>query len=316
MRRMDGRGIRRRSGPVVAAAFVAGLALAGCGGDDDPVTPPPGVQWTRITSSGAASEAVPSDWSASGILLSYSDQGYTHLATVQPDGSGLFYLTALPTEAISPLARWVAGTTLAYASNRSGSYDLWRRGIPDSTVWPMTAFPEDEFDPAPRPGAPGIAYTEGAALTGRVTLIPDTAAAPLARIYLTIAAMKAGEAAWDPTGTRVCFTAEGTSGSRHVWLVSLAAGDSTPVQLTTGAVVDQGPRFSPDGTQIVFASNRGSRPGLWVVSPAGEGTFLRAIAYDDSLPASPAWSPDGSKIVVSSTRLGFGRCLWVLSNLP
>jgi len=86
-------------------------------------------------------------------------------------------------------------------------------------------------------------------------------------------------------------------------------------QLTQGESVSE-PRFSPDGTEILFASNRGTRPGLWVVSPAGEGTFLRAIAYDDSLPASPAWSPDGTKIVVSSTRLGFGRCLWVLSNVP
>jgi hypothetical protein len=293
------------------------LALAGCGSDDDNhVTPPPGVQWTRITSSGTASEAIPSDWGASGILLSYLDQGYTHLATVQPDGSQLFYLSAQTTEAISPLARWVNGTTLLYASNRSGSFDLWRRGIPDSTVWPLTAFPEDEFDPAPRPGTPGIADAESDVRHGRITLIPDTAGVPLGRIYLTTSAMKAGEAAWDPTGTRVCFTAEGTSGSRHVWLVSLASGDSTPVQLTTGAFVDQGPRFSPDGTEILFASNRGTRPGLWVVSPAGEGTFLRAIAYDDSLPASPAWSPDGTRIVVSSTRLGFGRCLWVLSNLP
>jgi TolB protein len=236
---------------------------------------------------------------------------------VRPDGSGLFYLTALPTEAVSSAARWLGDSILVYASNRSGSYDLWIRGAPDSTARRLTAFAEDELDPAPRPGAPGIAYTEGSALAGRITLIPDTVVVPPARVYLTDASMRAGEASWDPVGARLCFTAGGTGGSRHVWLISLASGDSTPVQLTTGPHVDRSPRFSPDGAAILFASaDRLSKPSLWLVSPAGEGTSLRAIAQDDSLPGTPDWSPDGSRVVVSSSRLGFGRCLWVLSNLP
>jgi Tol biopolymer transport system component len=58
------------------------------------------------------------------------------------------------------------------------------------------------------------------------------------------------------------------------------------------------PHWSPDGTEILFASEHGS---LYVVHPDGAG--LRAIPLDTgggfSFAFSPGWSPDGASIVFS-----------------
>jgi hypothetical protein len=300
-------------------AITLGLFVVGCESGQIAAPQATGVVWTRITSSTDVREPYFPDWRGDQILFSYAlPTGQRRLAIVHSDGTGLVLLSATSTERDSP-GRWLTDTTLIYASNNSGNFDLWTRGMSDASITRLTSFPESEFDPAPRPGAPGVAYTESDEFRGRIVLIPDTAAVALERIYLTQASLLSGQPEWDPTGQRLCFTADSTGGFRHVWLVNLAAGDSTPVQLTTGPYVDSTPRFSPDGSRILFASNRRTnRPGVWTVSPAGEGAGLSLVAFDDAnaVVDTPCWSPDATRIVVSSNGRGFGRSLWVLSNLP
>jgi TolB protein len=65
-------------------------------------------------------------------------------------------------------------------------------------------------------------------------------------------------------------------------------------QVTTGAWYDQRPSFSPGAERIAFISNRGGRPGIWVVA-AAEHAEPRALAADVT-PESVAWSADGATI--------------------
>lgn len=64
-----------------------------------------------------------------------------------------------------------------------------------------------------------------------------------------------------------------------------------------GRAWDGMPRFSPDGTQIAFISDRSGTDNLWVAG--ADGSAPRQIS-DEPLrsPASPAWSPDGRHVVV------------------
>jgi TolB protein len=211
--------------------------------------------------------------------------------------------------------RWVRAGLLLYSSDRLGSADLWYLDVATAAARRLTGFPGDEVEAAPRPGSSGLAYVERTGPAGaRLVLLPDTAAAPLSRIYLTPVSLPASEPDWDPTGTQLCFTAPDGGGVPHIWRLSLA--DTLPIQLTTGAAADRSPRWSPDGTRILFTSERNGLPGVWTVSPAGEGTDLTAWAYDRRSAAllHPAWSPDGQSIIVSSDRSG-ARALWVLSDL-
>jgi Tol biopolymer transport system component len=73
------------------------------------------------------------------------------------------------------------------------------------------------------------------------------------------------------------------------------------VRLTNTAADDRDPAWSPDGTKIVFASDRStfSRTGrghlhLWVMN--ADGTGLKLLTSGSDSESQPAWSPDGTKI--------------------
>ncbi len=305
-----------RARPTRALRALAALLLAllpAC--DRNPARPSSGgaaILWTRVTAS-AAQEPDFADWTGDSIAFEVVESAVHHLAVETDSGTGeALFPTAAPTGDHAP--RWVRPGLLVYSSDLLGSMDLWYLVVESGATRRLTAFAGDELTPAPRPGGPGLAYVERSGTgPGRIVLLPDTAATPLARYYLTPPSLDASEPSWDPTGASLCFTAPDAGGHPHVWRVSLT--DTLAVELTTGSSDDRSPRFSPDGTRILFASDRTGPWGVWTVSTAGEGAGLAALAYD--VPGAeirhPSWSPDGKRILLSSNRTG-ERALWILSG--
>src|SRR5438132_4752369 len=82
--------------------------------------------------------------------------------------------------------------------------------------------------------------------------------------------------------------------------IFVSDGDGTnAVDLTPGTGSDNvDPAVSPDGTRIVFASNRSVAYNLFVINVDGSGTPIRLLASlgDERY---PAWTPDGNKIAYS-----------------
>lgn len=113
-----------------------------------------------------------------------------------------------------------------------------------------------------------------------------------------------------------------------IWLVPADGGD--PVQLTSGAFRDTAPRWSPDGAQIAFVSNR---PGLaapksandegkadpksankgtekpksqiWTIRVAGGEA--RQLTNNEHGASAPVWSPDGRTVAFLSSTLPDGE---------
>ncbi len=97
-----------------------------------------------------------------------------------------------------------------------------------------------------------------------------------------------------PDGRRVVFTVtrmdrEANASRTHLWLVPIEKGD--PWQLTAAQARETGPRWSPDGTQIAFISDRGGEKQIWVIR--ADGGEARALTSGKRGPADLAWSPDG-----------------------
>lgn len=280
-----------------------------------------GVLWTRVSPVQVAGADFP-DWRGDSIAFQVEEQGLGRIAIAAEDGSGIQILPELGgAEDRSP--RWVEGGLLVHSSNLLGSEDLWYREPDTGFARRLTSLPGGEWTPVPRPMSPGLVYVEGPdPLSGRLVLIPDTAAVPLGRIYLTPSALMAGEPDWNAAGDQLSFTVRQADGSSQIW--RLWMGDTLAIQLTvglsatppTGPQIDRGPRWSPDGTAILMASNRGKLWGVWALSPLGEAQGLKVIAQD--LPNAeirhPAWSPDGKEILLSTDRSG-DRALWAISNL-
>jgi dipeptidyl aminopeptidase/acylaminoacyl peptidase len=90
----------------------------------------------------------------------------------------------------------------------------------------------------------------------------------------------------------------GNSSCSTIWLVP-TSGTEPPRPLTNTTKKDRHPRWSPDGKQILFESNRSDDFQLWVIAvEGGEARKLTSIATEAS---HGIWSPDGQWIAFVST---------------
>ncbi len=101
-------------------------------------------------------------------------------------------------------------------------------------------------------------------------------------------------------------------------LYALPIEGGTARRITEGPAFDGQPRFSPDGTTIVFTSDRSGSENLWLADR--DGTHARALTRDeDCRYTSPEWTPDGADIVASQdcssiTKFGKRNLLVVHTN--
>jgi Tol biopolymer transport system component len=95
-------------------------------------------------------------------------------------------------------------------------------------------------------------------------------------------------------------------------LYTLPITGGTATRITEGPAFDSQPRWSPDGSRIVFLSDRDGAENVWTIAPDGSKPE-RVSTGDKALYASPEWTPDGEYIVVSKTEspLGSNYQLWL-----
>jgi TolB protein len=99
-------------------------------------------------------------------------------------------------------------------------------------------------------------------------------------------------------GGLVVFQSNRAGGSK----LFVAALDGSGLrQLTHGPAEDATPKWSLDGSRIVYAS-RGAdgNEDVWIVNT--DGTGARKLTDHPASDSHPSWSPDGSRIVFCSTR--------------
>lgn len=104
-----------------------------------------------------------------------------------------------------------------------------------------------------------------------------------------------------PDGRSIILAVTTSTGGSDIYTVDLAT--QTRHRLTSApGVIDTSPCYSPDGRQIVFNSDRGGNPQLYVMSASGTGAHR--ISYGKGHYGSPVWSPRGD--LIAFTRLSHG----------
>jgi TolB protein len=99
---------------------------------------------------------------------------------------------------------------------------------------------------------------------------------------------------WSPDGSRVVF-----SDGKDLW----SAGQFDIVNLTNSAgPANYWANFSPDGTRIVFISERDGNRELYTVD--SNGFNPRNLTNNPASDSAPSWSPDGTRIAFVSDRDG------------
>ncbi|MGH7563341.1 MAG: TolB family protein [Gemmatimonadota bacterium] len=110
-----------------------------------------------------------------------------------------------------------------------------------------------------------------------------------------------------PLGERIVFSSD-RDGDLEIYVMN--ADGSGVEQLTDDPGGDFEPAWSPDGSRIVFASDRGQNPeftDLYVMNADGSG--VTNLTNDpptlDAFDRAPAWSSAGARIAFASDRDGF-----------
>lgn len=104
-----------------------------------------------------------------------------------------------------------------------------------------------------------------------------------------------------PDGRWIAFTVgipdlEANAVDTDIWLMPIEGGE--PWQITRGSGADHSPRWSPDGSQLVFVSDRDGTANLYLI-PA-DGGEARALTASETGLAHPVWSRGGRSLVCQS----------------
>ncbi len=157
-----------------------------------------------------------------------------------------------------------------------------------ATCWTALALPQDEPE-KPKPPS-------------KLTLKPERAIE-----------FDTDEGTWisldvSPDGKTLVFELLG-----DIYTLPMTGGQAKP--LLTGMAMETQPRFSPDGKQIAFLSDRDGSENVWVVD--ADGSNPRKLSDEKRTEfVSPAWTPDGQYVVASkaSSSLGANE-LWMYHRL-
>lgn len=125
---------------------------------------------------------------------------------------------------------------------------------------------------------------------------------------ISIEAGRIGNIALSPNGSTLAFSAIKNRESIH----RVRIDESTSQEILISSNSNLSPRFSRDGSKIVFISNRKGNQDIWTADSDGEN--LLRITDSMNAVASPSFSPDGSKIVFSGHRKGKGGIFVVSSQ--
>jgi Tol biopolymer transport system component len=113
-------------------------------------------------------------------------------------------------------------------------------------------------------------------------------------------------AAWSPDTFKILFQSDrivDTTVAVHFQIYVMNSDGSNVGQLTFEDSADSyHPAWAPDGTKIVFGSNRDGNGEIYVMDPNGSNVVR--LTTNSVADGQPAWSPDESKIAFVTDRDG------------
>lgn len=111
---------------------------------------------------------------------------------------------------------------------------------------------------------------------------------------------------WSSTGNQILCRSEGNRFS------ILDVNNRTILQNLHGEIRGVIPSWSPDETEIVYASFDGNNTDIWIASLFSGNPVL--LAGDSSENYAPAWSPDGSLIAYQSNQDSTVSEIWIMDR--
>jgi Tol biopolymer transport system component len=228
-------------------------------------------------------------------------------ATTSPASVQIGPLTFMRDDLDGHSQTWVACGDLAEAtqvtdvSARNSGYPVW------SADGSRIAFDSNRDDPNPN---------DDPVINDVFTMQPDGGGL----IRLTDGAGNSSDPAYSPDGSLIAFASDRGRYPARQGIYVMNADDGSQARRVTSlppaASLDYAPRFSPEGTRLVFTrevDEASSAAALYVVNL--DGSSPRKITPGDLSPGDADWSPDGKRIVFEATdsQSPFGG-VWIVGS--
>jgi TolB protein len=232
------------------------------------------------------------------------------------------YLPQLTTGASS--VAWLPDSrSLVYSM--AGS--LWRQKLDSNIAEQLTSGPGYDYQPDCSPDGNWLIYATYA--KDAVELWALSLQSKKSHQLTTSGAVNL-EPRFSPDGKLLAFVSTLYKGHFHIFVGDFSHGELQNIRRLTGETRSELPRYyysqfdheispawSPDGTEILFVSNRGhiyGTGGFWRMR-AEPGASAREIHYEETTwKARPDFSPDGKRIVYASYSGQQWHQLWVMPS--
>jgi Tol biopolymer transport system component/tRNA A-37 threonylcarbamoyl transferase component Bud32 len=199
------------------------------------------------------------------------------------------------------------GKTVAFRSNRSGSFDIWLKDLRSGKELALTSTPA--FESMPKISRDGLRVAYSLFENERRALYVLPAAGGLPQ---RVCEDCGPPASWSPDGGSIVYVRMAQPHS-EIHMLELATGRSRPL-LQHPQLPLYGGKFSPNGEWIAFKGDLDQRRTVIFVAPVRGGV---AASVENWVEVSegrdwddlPRWSPAGSLLYFTSDRDGF-RCIW------
>jgi formylglycine-generating enzyme required for sulfatase activity len=259
--------------------------------------------YTPVASTPTATVLPPLSGSGGGVIAFVSDRdGNDEIYTMNADGSDQRNLTRNPFSDTDPA--WSPnGTQIAFASTRDRNYEVYVMDADGSNIRRLTNHPSIDVHPTWSPDGSRIAFLTRRHGNVEVYRV-NVDGSDLHRI--TFNSYDDFEIDWSPDGRLIALAAQaGEYANIHTINVEAAPDGVAPrEQLTDTEAHDAFPKWSPDGSQIAFISNRDGDENWEVYIMNSDGSDQRRLTYSTGLDGIPTWSPNGTHLAFESNRDG------------
>lgn len=219
------------------------------------------------------------------------------------DGEGATRLTTHSTEDSDPSA---AAGRVVFVAFRNGHADLYTVPLEGGTERRLTTTNRNEVAPSlARDGRRVVYASDASGVTRLWTLDIETLAASALTLQGSATSDIHTSPAWRPHSDTIVYMSTAL-GSADIHLARAGSGVTQPI--VQGSKADVEPSISPDGSRVVFVSNRDGNDELYLLTLA-TGALVR-LTNRPASDAHPAWLDDG-RIVFTSTTGGTSSLYWL-----
>src|SRR6266508_2378842 len=196
------------------------------------------------------------------------------------------------------------GAEVAFAWNRSGTFEIYSAPIERERIYQLTDAKERSVSPRWSPDARQLAFLRDRGGNECFDIWLVDRDGETERNLTNEPDVMHRDIVWSPDGSRIAYVANAGGKAFAVHVIDVAGG--TKRALSDGEFDDEQPRWSPDGTRLLFSSRRESvrtNSDLYVVSATGGAQIKLETREADGESREGDWSEDGSRIAfTTSTR--------------